>query len=515
MTSGTKSRASIPELAKTFIEQYVDGDRRFYTYGTTIVEPETDPDCGTGRLKALTVADLKWYLRRLFLHESENTLSAVADDILHNPELPLKRIRGLVTTPTFRENFSLITTPGFDLESGLYYSPDPSLQTFTFQTSASKPKARKSLDLLFELLTDFPFLTKTERYTYIATLLTLFLRSSIRSIVPCLAIDGNGQSVGKGLLSSMLSLIAYGQDAATTSAPKSREEWASKLDSILLKGTPFQVIDNIIGVFKSDDLASVLTSTRRNIRIKGLSKVVDVPVNTIWVLNGNDLSLDSDLSQRVIMCHLQHEDAGTRDQEEFHIQKTYGCSIDVLLRQHRPKYMQACLDLICAWVNDGAPKRKRLVLAKYGDWESVIGGIIDWIAPEVKFLADHQRETLNVDSERDDTITFLKHLMIAFPGCDTNAIGVSQIVSKVFPDFGGKSTLRDFVPDGLFGVDGSSFAKRLGRWLKKVSTRRWGTITLVPVEDKHQRVWKYQIGEAIKKTSQPAGLFEGSETAAA
>ena len=63
----------------------------------------------------------------------------------------------------------------------------------------------------------------------------LFLRSGIRSIVPCLAIDGNGQSVGKGLLSSMLSLIAYGQDAATTSAPKGREEWASKLDSILLK----------------------------------------------------------------------------------------------------------------------------------------------------------------------------------------------------------------------------------------------------------------------------------------
>jgi hypothetical protein len=36
---------------------------------------------------------------------------------------------------------------------------------------------------------------------------------------------------------------------------------------------------------------------RRNIRIKGLSKVVDVPVNTVWVLNGNDLSVDSDLSQ--------------------------------------------------------------------------------------------------------------------------------------------------------------------------------------------------------------------------
>jgi hypothetical protein len=67
-----------------------------------------------------------------------------------------------------------------------------------------------------------------------------------------------------------------------------------------------------VGAFASDDFASILTSTRRNIRIKGLSKVVDVPVNTVWVLNGNDLSVDSDLSQRLIMCHLQHEDAAKR-----------------------------------------------------------------------------------------------------------------------------------------------------------------------------------------------------------
>jgi hypothetical protein len=53
-----------------------------------------------------------------------------------------------------------------------------------------------------------------------------------------------------------------------------------------------------------------------------------------------------------------------------------------------------------------------------------------------------------------------------------------------------KSALRDFVPDGLIGGTGSSFAKRLGRWLKRISTRRWGNIELIPVEDKHDGVWK-------------------------
>ena len=85
---------------------------------------------------------------------------------------------------------------------------------------------------------------------------------------------------------------------------------------------------------------------------------------------------------------------------------------------------------------------------------------------------------------------------------------MSQITSKVFPDFGGKSVLRDFVSDGLIGGNGSSFAKRLGKWLKRISTRRWGKIELIPVEDTHEGVWKYRIGENIKKKAGKSGLFE-------
>src|ERR1017187_373365 len=172
MKAGNRNSASIPELADLFIQGIVAGETGFYSYGTTIVEPVTDPDCGTGRLRTITVPDLKWYVRRVFPDEFEGTISAVSEDILHNPELPLERIRGLVMTPTFRDDFSLITIPGYDLQSGLYYSPDQSLETFTFETNASKTKANASLDLLLELLTDFPFRNESEKFSYIATLLT-------------------------------------------------------------------------------------------------------------------------------------------------------------------------------------------------------------------------------------------------------------------------------------------------------------------------------------------------------
>jgi hypothetical protein len=305
----------------------------------------------------------------------------------------------------------------------------------------------------------------------------------------------------------------FGQDAASMSVPKDRSEWGSKIDSIVLDGKPFQVIDNIVGHFANDDFASTLTSTMRNIRIKGLSKVVDVPVNTFWTLNGNAMSFDGDMAQRLIICRLEHEDAPSRKQDEFHIQKTYGCSIETLLRNNRAKYMQACLDLICAWANDGAPKRKKLVMAKYGAWEAIIGGIFDWLKPEAHFLADHLKDTQAMDAEKDEAITFLRQLVIEFPTSAKKPISVSEIAERVFLK-DGRSTLRDFVPEGMIGAE-KNFAKRLGRWLKNASTRRWGNLELIAEKDAHANTWKYYIGVNLKMARGFDAQFEANARAAA
>src|SRR5262249_48837725 len=139
----------------------------------------------------------------------------------------------------------------------------------------------------------------------------------------------------------------------------------------------------------------------------------------------------------------------------------------------------------------------KLVMAKYGTWESILGGIFDWLVPDVHFLADHIRETLAQDGEKEEAITFFKQLMVSFPSCAEHPISVSEIAEKVFSKEQ-RSSLRDFVPDGLIGGD-KNFAKRLGRWLKNASTRRWGNIRLIPEKDSHTNVWKYKIVATAKK----------------
>ena len=87
------------------------------------------------------------------------------------------------------------------------------------------------------------------------------------------------------------------------------------------------------------------------------------------------------------------------------------------------------------------------------------------------------------------------------------AIGASEIAAKVFPppdpnmrsSFGdGLPTLRDVLPAALAQKTGSTFVNRLGKWLKTISTKRWGTMTLEAIDDTHNHRWTYKIKDATK-----------------
>ena len=380
---------------------------------------------------------------------------------------------------------------------------------------ATHADALKAFDLLHELLVDFPFSSEVDRLSYLAMLLTLFLRSAIPDVVPALLLDGNDRSVGKGLLSNINSLIVYGQECASMAAPANKNEFASKLDAILLSSSPFQVIDNIVGKFANDDFASVLTAMRRNVRIKGVSEVKNVPVLTLWVLNGNGVQLDSDMAERIIRCELHHEDARSRSQDDFLIQKKYKCDIPTLLRTQRAKYMQACLTIICAWVNAGAKRReKNLAMAKYGKWEGILGGIFDWLGKE-KLLSNHKEHTAAVDTERQESTLFLTQIKLAFPLCAKVPFTASEVAANVFgkDEFGNnRSALRDFVPSELMIKNvGQPFVTALGRWLTIAATRQFGEHRVIKHVNKSTKSSMYTIETQVAREPKAAsvgGMFE-------
>ena len=69
--------------------------------------------------------------------------------------------RNIITTPTLRADGSLLADPGYDPQSGLYLLA--TLQLSPFPEHPTKEQARAALDMLVDLLSEFPFAKMIDR----------------------------------------------------------------------------------------------------------------------------------------------------------------------------------------------------------------------------------------------------------------------------------------------------------------------------------------------------------------
>jgi hypothetical protein len=458
-----KELGTVVDLAERMMTKLEKTDC-LYRYGDQIVR------VSEGKVKPMRKDDIAWIVRREFETLSETNVSAVSNDIIHTPDSKLKRIDTFTTKPVFVQNtgvhtLELITAPGF--ANNIYYEPDEALRGVEFLTDADLPKARASLDRLKEPLFDFPFdpMDKIEgnKAAYLSMMLTLILRPAIDGVTPCFFMRGNGPSLGKGLLNEMASLIVFGRRASLVSNPKTDTEWKTRLDSILMEGKQFVVIDNVVGKLDSQEFASVLTSRTRDCRRLHSSDSTTAPVNTVFAVNGNFVDLDDDITERSVMILLKHKDARSRNMEDFEIQKTYGESPDTFVGgKRRVQFLQDLINIVCAWKNAGSHRRQKITMSKYGAWEGIVGGILDYVWPESKFLSGNKDARAEANSEEQETIEFIEALRRAFPNCDIHPIVVTDIRQAIKD-----SDLCDSLPDALkTGTNDTYFANRLGKWMK-------------------------------------------------
>jgi hypothetical protein len=265
----------------------------------------------------------------------------------------------------------------------------------------------------------------------------------------------------------MASLIIFGECAASISEPKDDSEWQSRTEAILMSGQQFCVIDNVVGNLNAPFFASVLTSQERNCRILCTSQMRLVPMNTVFSVNGNNVETGSDLEERVVMICLEHPDARNRIINDFHIQKTYNQSPDTFVKERRAEFLQHLVNLVCGWKNAGSPPRKQLTMSKYRVWESIVGGIFDFVEPQANFLSSNNANRAEANVEDQEMIAFIEAIRRQFPKCETEPVTVSQLMEEMRA---GNADLCDNQPDVLLQTSGSFKSNRLGKVLKDAST---------------------------------------------
>jgi hypothetical protein len=118
-----------------------------------------------------------------------------------------------------REGGTIIATPGYDHQSGLYYAPQDGLRMAGIPEHPETDHIDVAVHLILDLILDFPFVDLASRANAIASMLTPICRPAIKGPTPLALYDATTQGTGKTLLSEVVSLITSAARARYSRLP--------------------------------------------------------------------------------------------------------------------------------------------------------------------------------------------------------------------------------------------------------------------------------------------------------
>ena len=196
----------------------------------------------------------------------------VAKTLLVRRDWNLPVLAGIIQAPTLRPDGSLLDTPGYDEETGLFFNPGRT-QFEPLKPNPSKDDALSALNELFNLLKDFPFENDESKSVVISAILTALIRRSLPT-APLHGFTAPKMASGKSLLTDVVGLIATGKSNAVMSQADSEAEEQKRLLAVLSVGDLIVCYDNIDRPFGSAPLCSVLSQEEFKGRVLGCKKIL-------------------------------------------------------------------------------------------------------------------------------------------------------------------------------------------------------------------------------------------------
>jgi hypothetical protein len=333
----------------------------------------------------------------------------------------MRQLAGVVTVPTIRPDGSLLDSHGYDPATKLVYRPGDCIPNVPEHPDADD--AQYSLDVLFDVVRDFPFKSESHQATWLSHLLSIIARSAFSGPAPLFAFDATTAGTGKSLLADVSFNIAYGSDAPRFSNPTSEEESRKRITTLAVAGTEAVLIDNIAGVFGTPSLDAALTATEWSDRLLGVNKGVRLPMRIIWAATGNNLILKPDTARRVAHIRLEAREERPDLREGFKYPELLSH-----VRQHRADLLGAALTIVRAWFTAGCPKAHLPSWGSYEGWSAVIRQAVVWLG--LPDPADTREEFRAVaDRETAAFADLIEGLLDADPNC--NGLTSAEIFEKV------------------------------------------------------------------------------------
>ncbi len=435
----------------------------------------------------------------------------------------IRPLGGVIHTPVFRADGTILSEPGYDAASSLLYLPLGGLRVPRVPSAPTRGQITAARNLLLEMVAGFQFKTDHDRANYIGVLLTPLLREMCPPPYKMVAVSAPQPGSGKTLLVTCSRCLHGG--VFRSEIPDKSEELRKAITTILVETTgPIIQLDNVTGVLRSPILAGLFTSPDWSDRRLGSNEQIQRPNDRLWVVTANNLSIGGDLLRRTMWVTIDPMVPDPHLRTEFAIP-----DLERWVTDRRGELLAALLTLGAAWVAAGKPKTEIRGADSYRHWTQTVAGIL--AAGGVPGTFDHvdaARQVVGVDdAEWRDFLTAVhgefgnrpwtvKELLgkIAVP---SGPPGDFQVQEEIRQAANGQTIPLDALPTDLAEkasrshVGVSAITKSLGKWIANRDGRYAGGMVVRSAgKDSHSKTGLWRV-ESVGVNS-PAG--SGDELAA-
>lgn len=357
------------------------------------------------------------------------------DTLQARPGWPFPSLEGIVCSPTLRQDGSVLATPGYDFETGLYLNFNR-VQFPTVPEHPTQQDAINAVATLSEPFADFPFsVASCHLSATLAAVCSVVARHALPGNVPLFAVRSTTRGSGKGLLIDVVSMLALGRQAPRMAQTLDEEEERKRLLSIALDGTPLLHIDNVTQPLGSGPLDMALTAPTFGDRLLGKNVTKEAPMNAVFFASGNNMAFRGDLARRVVPIDLDPRMERPEERDNF----THSPLLP-WVQEQRPRLLVAALTLLRAFCVAGRPSQSLKPMGSFEEWSNLVRQALVWAG-----MADPCEGRKDIEADSDPEYERWATVLDAWTACYPKREGKEEEEKKTLAQVVGDIQIRQTV----------------------------------------------------------------------
>jgi hypothetical protein len=382
---------------------------------------------------------------------------------------------GVVRQPYFRESDGeLVIQAGYDSMSQRFGVFDPRQYDLP---EPIKEAALEALALLEDLLSEFHFVSATDKAAALSAIITAVVRPTLAH-APGFHVKAPISGGGKSYLCLLIGAFAGPGGSANASYPATSEEATKAILALLLKSPAAIEFDDMDTDWIPHGVINrMLTADKITDRILGVSKTATVSTRTLILGSGNNVGPVRDLLRRVLTINIDPRCAApaTLKYKNSPVEK---------VRKDRERYVSAVLTIILAWRKAGCPRAEVENIVTFGGaWSDYCRYPLMWLGHPDPATALLEQVKHDPDS---DALAVLMHEWYAV--FDSKPTTVRKVVEKA--ENGRHPDLLDALSEFPVVERGEINRSKLGWILKKNANRIVGEFEFKKAEADGRTAWR-------------------------